>query len=406
MTLSDHKKQADRIALLFAAVYMVSYITRINYGAVVSEMELETGIPKSLLSLSLTGSFLTYGAGQIISGLCADRYSPKKLISLALAVSVLMNLLVPVCRNHIQMLAVWCVNGLAQAFMWPPLVRMMTVLLSSDDYKKVSAKVSWGSSIGTIIIYLLSPSLITLFSWKAVFVFSALCGTVMIFIWQKYASEPGDQPQSSSTAQKELEKCRIFTPLIIALMAAIMLQGILRDGVTTWMPSFIGETYQISSAVSILSGVFLPLFSILCIQAALKLYRKAVTNPVACAALFFASGSAAAAVLFLLNGKAPAVSVLCSAVLTGCMHGANLMLISMIPPYFKSYGSVSTVSGILNCCTYIGSAVSTYGIALMAEHAGWHFTVLIWLLVGALGALLCGLSIRPWNRSFPAETDA
>ena len=46
------------------------------------------------------------------------------------------------------------------------------------------------------------------------------------------------------------------------VMVAIVLQGALRDGVTTWMPSFISETFHLSSEVSILSGVCLPLFAI------------------------------------------------------------------------------------------------------------------------------------------------
>ena len=66
--------------LLFAVTYMISYITRINFGAIISEIEHSTNISKQLLSAALTGSFITYGAGQVISGFFGDRISPKKLI--------------------------------------------------------------------------------------------------------------------------------------------------------------------------------------------------------------------------------------------------------------------------------------------------------------------------------------
>ena len=36
----------------------------------------------------------------------------------------------------------------------------------------------------------------------------------------------------------------IFSPLVIAIMVAIALQGMLRDGVTTWMPSYISEVFN------------------------------------------------------------------------------------------------------------------------------------------------------------------
>lgn len=113
----NSKKDVNILALLFAVTYMISYITRINFGAIISEMERATGLSRSLLSMSLTGSFITYGTGQIISGICGDRFSPKKLVSYGLIVTVAMNLLIPICKNPYQMLAVWCVNGFAQSFM-------------------------------------------------------------------------------------------------------------------------------------------------------------------------------------------------------------------------------------------------------------------------------------------------
>lgn len=67
------------LIILFACTYMVSYITRTNYGAVISEMQTATAIPRSLLSRALTGSFITYGMGQIISGMPGqfDRNDPS-----------------------------------------------------------------------------------------------------------------------------------------------------------------------------------------------------------------------------------------------------------------------------------------------------------------------------------------
>ncbi|MGN0526140.1 MAG: MFS transporter [Acutalibacteraceae bacterium] len=382
---------------------MVSYMTRINYGAVISEMVSATGYTKSGLSMALTGSFITYGAGQIISGICGDKFSPKKLVSFGLILTVTMNLLIPICKNPYQMLAVWCINGFAQSFMWPPLVRLMSSLLSEEDYKRASAKVSWGSSIGTICIYLLSPLLISLFGWKSVFVFSAICGSIMIVVWNICTYKTDDVRKETEIHRNKNGKGSLFGIVIIGIMSAIILQGMLRDGVTTWMPSYIAETYNMSNASSILTGVVLPLFGIVCIQAAAKLYMKKITNPMMCAGVFFLTGAISALALFLLTGKNAAFSVLFSALLTGCMHGVNLILICMIPPFFKSTGNVSTVSGVLNSCTYIGSAVSTYGIALLSEKIGWSNTLLIWFIIAALGAAICLACIKPWNTKMQVD---
>lgn len=392
-------KEIRRYSLLFAAVYMISYITRVNYGAIISEMELSTGYARSLLSVSLTGSFITYGIGQVVSGVCGDKFSPKKLVLLGLSVTVAMNALLPFCNNPYIMIAVWCVNGFAQSFMWPPLVRLMTELFSEKDYKKGATLVSMGGSIGTILVYLISPLIIAAFSWKAVFIFSALCGLVMIFVWQKYCCElevssaKCEKKEHSHAAASQILVGGLMLPIILA----IVFQGMLKDGVTTWMPSYISETYEISNLISILSGVILPVFGIICVQAASKIYIKYLKNPLICAGAFFFGAALSAGALCLFNGKNSMLSVVLSALLTGCIHGVNFILTSMLPPFFKKYGNVSTVSGLLNACTYIGSAVSTYGIALLSENSGWGVTLITWLIIALAGAVISFLCGRPWK---------
>ena len=394
------RKALSGITWLFAATYMVSYMTRINYGAVIAEAVTDTGFTKSLLSMAVTGSFVTYGAGQIISGIIGDRLSPKKLITAGLCVTLVMNLLMILAADPWQMLAIWCINGFAQSFMWPPMVRLMSVLVSNDDYKDVSTKVSWGSSVGTIIIYLIAPVLISISNWRSIFIFSAVSALVMIFTWNRFCPEIQEQQAIVTNAKKERTKSPLFAPVMLFVMVAIILMGMLRDGVTTWMPSYIAETYHLSNAVSILTCVVLPIFSIVCYQGANILHRKRFTNPITCAALIFAAGAVSALGLMLTTGRVALLSVLFSATLTGCMHGVNLMLIAMVPAYFKRFGNVSTASGVLNACTYIGSAGFTYGAARLSEELGWSFTLWTWFAIAVAGTAICLCSIRPWKKIF------
>lgn len=301
------------LAVLFTLTYMVSYITRINYGAIISEIETSTQLPRSILSMAVSGSFITYGLGQIVSGICGDRFSPKRLVQLGLTVTVFMNLLMPLCASPYQMLAVWCVNGFAQAFMWPPIVRIMVAAFSKEDYKKMAVRISWASSYGTIIIYFVAPILITLWNWKSVFWFSALCGAVMLFVWSKFCIDVNKSPhETNGSAAKVMQKDGLrvlFAPVVIGIMLAIILQGMLRDGVSS-------------------------------------------------------------------------------------------MLTAMVPPYFERYGNVSTASGVLNACAYIGSGISTFGIAVLSEQLGWQFTLLTWCMIALCGTLVCFICTRPWKRKF------
>ena len=260
------------------------------------------------------------------------------------------------------MLVVWCFNGFAQSFLWPPLVSF------------------WG--------------------WRTVFFFSAICGIIMILVWNRYCEDAPVISIENASIQGSSQKNSFLSPLLLCIMLTIVLQGMLRDGVTTWMPSYISETYHLSHAAAILTGVLLPLFGLLCIQSASTLYIRKFSNPLSCAGVFFFTGTLSSLALFCSTGKNAAFSVFFSALLTGCMHGVNLIQVCMIPPFFKKQGNVSTVSGVLNSCTYIGSATSTYGIAVLSDRIGWSSTLLIWVLLTFAGTLICIACARPWRKKF------
>jgi len=86
------------------------------------------------------------------------------------------------------------------------------------------------------------------------------------------------------------------------------------------------------------------------------------------------------------------------ALTVACMHGINLMLISVVPKRMKKSGRVSTWSGIVNSFTYVGASLSTYGFAVLADSKGWNFTILMWVVVSILGLSACALAAKKWGK--------
>ena len=390
------------LAWLLCILYIVSYLTRNNFSAIISEMESAMNVPKSLLSLSLTASMISYGAGQILSGYISDRVSPKLLIIASLIATSVMNILIPLFPNPYAMLVIWCINGLAQSFMWPPMVKIMLSCFSAKEYGDAMGVVAWGSSLGTIAIYLISPIIISLLSWKFVFLFAALAGVVMTLFWCKLCPRTDIQKR---VVTKNIDSSTVTAPskapylLLGTIMLAICAQGMLRDGVTTWMPSFIKESFSLSNEISILTGVALPIFAIISIRIAQMIYRK-IPNPLTASTGLFCLSALASLILSLFPDKNPAISITLSAIVTGCMHGINIMLICMIPNFFEKNGKESLYSGMLNSCTYVGSATFTYGIAMLTETKSWSFVILIWAVIAAVGAVLCAVAIKPFYKKY------
>ena len=416
MTQTD-KKSAMRVVWLCALTYFISYLTRQSYSAVVVNIAASTGISQTALAVAPMVSFITYGIGQLVSGYLGDRVQPKLLVSLGLSITVLMNFLLPFCTTAALMAVFWGINGMAQAFFWPPIVKLMLANLSEEDYRKNVQIVLWGSMVSTMCVYLVSTLLVSLLNWKFVFWFSTACGAAGLVVWlllcplvefKKKEEESGEVENDENTQKllsengtntQKTQKIE-FAPVLLFMFAAIICMGALKDGVATWLPSYVSATFNLGSEISILSGAVLPVFTMLCYFVTGRLYKTKLKNPLLCAGVIFAVGFSAAAVLAVLTGVGATnvvVSVVLTALLTGCMHGVNFILVSMLPAYFRKKKNASTMAGLLNCSVYVGSSVSTFLFPLLAVDGNWGTTIISWSVISGLGTLICFLIVRPWE---------
>ena len=380
------KSYARVVVLLCAVTYFISYLTRINYASLISAIKDARAITDVAASAVITGSSVTYGIGQLISGYLGDKIKPVKLIFIGLLVTVLMNILLPLCPNVTLMTVVWCINGLAQAFMWPPMVKYLTQVLDREEYSSACVKVSWGSYVGIIAVYLFSPLCLMAFhKWEYMFFISAGLGLIVAFVWlyasqklQKMSFKKADEPiVSAKTDEVPKTKMPVNSGIV---------------------PTYVKNTYGLSNEISILTGVVLPLYSIGFTQFTTWIYLKKIKNEHTCAALIFALATVSSVVLGIFYSSGAVVSVALSALVTGCMHAVNLVLICMIPARFEKYGNVSFMSGLLNSCTYVGSALSGFGMAAVATAFGWRATIFSWAIVAGAGALICFLMCRRWGK--------
>lgn len=396
-----------KLAWLFAYIYFASYVTRINFSAVIQEVVTDTGFEKSALSFILVCMSVSYGLGQIINGWIGDHIKPQNLIFIGLIAATAINILLPIFSSSISIMCMlWTVNGFAQAMMWPPIVKIMVSTMDEATYSSASVIVSLGSSFGTIAIYLISPLIISVFSWKYVILFSAAIGLFTVILWgvlkdKTYNSESIVRTNNSSAIPQQKQgfsfpREAVFPLIFIAI--GIIFQGMLRDGVTNWMPSFLSEVFNMSNSTSILCTVSLAVFSMVAIIVAGALYKKCFKNEVSCAATIFAVAAVSALCLALLFNAGTVFAIIFMTLIAGCNHGVNLMLIGHVPKRFRKYGNISTISGAVNACTYVGSAIATYGIAKLSELYGWQFTTVIWCILAIIGTICCLIAIPKWKK--------
>lgn len=402
-------KNSNKLMYLGAATYFTSYLTRNNFAAVLAAIIQAGDIDKTSAGLVTTLGFITYGVGQLISGWLGDRINPKKLMFIGFLMTAAMNLLIPLCPNGYFMCIVWAFNGLAQSFMWPPLVKIMKTAMDSDKYDKGCITVNAGATVATIMIYLVSPLIIKIWSWHGVFIINACIAVIMSAIWLsgitsiektaniEYALKKGGK--GNKKAYRKSSKLSVSLAVLIPVMVAIILQGSLRDGVTTWIPTYITEVFHLDSSISILSGVIIPLFGLASYKVTEFIYNKTGKKPYQCAGMIFAVTILCTALLRIFPDTSPIITVLLSAVLVASMHGINLILVCFLPAIIADDDNMSVISGLLNFMTYVGSALSTYGFAVISDKLGWSSVVSVWVVITVIGLALCALCTVKSNKT-------
>lgn len=409
---STQRKPLKGKPLLWALtiVYFASYMTRVNLAAIIQEVVTDTGFEKSTLSVVLICLSTAYGLGQIINGRLGDKFKPQNMIFFGSMLTTTVNLIFPLFSQSVLSMAIlWGINGFAQAMMWPPIVRIMVANFEGEEYGASQIFISWGTSLATILVYLISPLIILVSSWKVVLLFCGSIGVLGCTWWGfqkgRVSVEIQAAPDEEIPAQKQkmhFPSFAIFPIILISL--GIMCQGMLRDGVTAWMPSYLAEVFSFGNSTAIFCTVILALFSGIAFTVVGAIYKKWFKNEVFCACFIFLTAAICSLTLFFFfEGGGAALAIVMMALITGCMHGVNLMLISHVPKRFRKYGNISTISGTTNACSHVGAAIFTYGIALLSEKIGWRFTVGVWFIIAILGAVVCLLASRLWKKMLDEE---
>ena len=400
------------LSILCPLVYFASYLTRKNYGIVMEAVIASEGVTNAQAGLVETLALISYGAGQIISGILGDKFKPQNVILCGLSATTVCNLLMPFAPNMTFRAVIWFFNGFAQSMLWPPMVRIMATYMDKESYDTTCVNTNIFGISGTIFLYLTSSLVWLRFfgetGWKYTFFSSALICLAILLVWLagfrkiratgSAAVKAVVEGKQDLTGKPKLTAGRVMAAGFPFIALGIIMQGMLRDGVTDWVPTFIRNTFHIASEHSILMAVILPVIGVVSLKVIGIINKKFVRDEVRAAGCTFIIALACCAFLALFYDKNQWVTLGVSALVVGTMHAINFFLICIVPIRFEKYGMVSTMSGIINSLTYVGSAAALYGFGAISDKWGWNACVASWVVIAALGMALCFIGVRPWRR--------
>lgn len=408
----DKEKILSAGTLIFVAcwaAYCASYLGRINYTAALTAIVADGVFSKSHAGLIGTVYFFCYGAGQIFSGILGDRVSPYKMVGTGLVGTVCANILMPLCSgSYIVMSVVWGLNGIVQSMLWTPILYIISNILPEEQRRRACLYIAASFPVGSLLSYVISAGAIKFASWHfAFFIPAGIIACIFVF-WCLAAGktskilgrvEKKSLPVQENTGAKvSLGKLFIVSGAAV-ICVGILVQGMLKDGVTSWVPTLIKEKYNVSASFSVLLSAVLPIINLSGAWIGTKLYEKVFRLNEAATSAFGFAMTLIPLTGIVFVGKYPiAICVILLALFTTIIAAMNHLLMTLIPVHFAKFGRASTVGGIFNCCTYIGSAISTYGFGAVSEKFGWTATVVFWIILGVIGVAACALPMRRYAR--------
>ena len=151
--------QGKTLYLLSWLAYASAYIGRYNYSAVMGAITAENSLSLSAAGAVSTGYFICYAVGQIVFGLLSQSFSPYAMILLGLCGSGLCNLGAGAFSTSFMGL-LWGANGLFQAMIWPPIVRLFAESMPLERQKRTCVSINSTTPAGTLAAYALSAVLL------------------------------------------------------------------------------------------------------------------------------------------------------------------------------------------------------------------------------------------------------
>ena len=413
------KIASSGLTVLFIAAcwmaYSFSYIGRLNFSASMADMTSSGVLLKSQAGAVTTGFFICYGCGQFLSGMLGDRINPRYLVFAGLVCSSLINFGIAMGPPLWFMIVLWSLNGFAQSLLWAPICKIVSDRVSSNRRQKACTALATTMAGGTLMAYILSAVLINAFGWKAAFISGSSATLLAAVVWitvttkiEHEADKNGIVEEIEVKHEEEGEEVpheEIPTGLwqllcvsgltILALVGGV--QGVLKDCMSTWVPTFIEDMFNMGSVISILTGAFLPIFGFFGPIFTNKLMMK-TRDELSSLFILFLISSGCLAMLALFGRFSIAISIVALALTYACSLGQNMILIGTLPMYFSKLGKVSTITGTMNALCYVATAAVSWIVGVLVDRTGWTIVMAGWFVLSALAAVGTLFAKRRWNK--------
>ena len=393
------RKSENGLIFLCWLVYACSYLGKVNYSANITQIEKYFSVSHAEAGMVSTFFFFAYGIGQIVNGVLSGKYNTRLIVFFSLVISAISNLLVILVPVFSLIKFFWLVNGVALSVLWPCLIGTLGKSLPKSKMGKASNILGTTVATGTVVIYGLSALFAAFDVFKLSFITATVSELAVAIVWFLFynpftkrakegaeAEEAAEVSASVATAAQGAQKTKPSGGLLLTicfLAIFCMATNLIKDGLTTWVPSILNETFSLPAAFSILITLALPMLAIFANAFAVKLHKKTPDFVLQNGIHFALAGLLTGVVIVCLSKEVFLPTIVGFALVNFFAGASNSLNTSVFPLFMKGKVNSGLMAGVLNGMCYVGSTISSYGFGAIADLWGWMTVFYILLAVCA-----------------------
>lgn len=372
--------QKHTLWLCFVA-YMLLYTGRLNLSIASPLLQNGGYLNKEQIGILGSAFFFIYATGRVINGNIGDRIAPKPFLVIGLFASAFCNLTMSLLPPVLFMYVLWGYNGLFQSMLWGAALRNVTLSYTIKAKAEQAAMILSASvGVGNLLAIILASSMAQI-NLRMIFLVPGLLMLIMSFVLM--LSLPNNKSSKVSEVKSTLTCLK--NPKLLTMLLPAAMHGVVKENLTLWTPLLLMDLYRLDFAKVKYFIFLMPLATLLgrmLFPIWYKLCKSNETNTLVSAFLL----CIAMLLPFLLFEPPIWLTGLLLAAVCICISIINAELMSVYPIHFQECNQVSTVSGILDCATYIGSAMGSAAFGFLISFSGYTAMIMVWIV-------LCILSV-------------
>ena len=398
MINSLSNKKSNFLIFLCWAAYTFAYVARLNYNASMVEILSQLGTTKEAAGTVSSFFFFAYGAGQLVNGLLSKKYNTKYSVTVALGASCVINIAMTFCNGIDEMKYLWFLNGVFQSILWSSLIKTLSDNLADSKLPKAVMVMSTTVASGTFMAYGLAALFSYLnLSWTLIFyVASVLVGLVAVlwFVGISTIQKAKKETEITNKITKgKLSLTPVFVIGIIVILISAVTNGFIKDGITTWVPSILKEEFGVSSSLSIIVTLLLPVLSIFGTSIVNTLHKKQKDENALNGIFYFATIIFVGFIILTLNLKSVPLTLALFSGIACLMSAINNVITSIVPLYSRDKIDSGLMAGLLNTFCYVGSTLATSLLGRIADTKGWNDVFICILIFTVVSFVVCCASV-------------